>query len=241
MIIGILVKVAIMQPYFFPYIGYYSLIANSDRFIYFDTPQYIRKGWINRNRIINDKGEASYITVPVKKCEQKTAIKDVEINYSMSWEEKIIGQLTVYKKRAPYYNDVVEMIKELFSKKYRTISDLSINSIRSSCERIGFDIKDDIYSQMKLGIDEVENPDEWALYISKAIGAETYINPPGGLTFFDREKYEREGIKLQFLQATLVPYVQKIGYFSSGLSILDVMMFCKGKEIQEMCKEYTLL
>ena len=234
-------KAAIMQPYFFPYIGYYSLIANTDMFIYFDTPQYIRKGWINRNRIINDKGEVNYITVPVKKCDQKTCIKDVQINYGTKWEEKLLGQLTAYKKRAPYYKDVIDMVKELFSKKYETISELSINSIKISCERIGLELKDDIFSQMNLEIDEVNEPDEWALYISKAIGADTYINPPGGIEFFHRDKYEKAGLDLQFLQVSLVPYVQKIGHFEGGLSIIDIMMFCKCDEIKEMCNNYSLL
>lgn len=82
-------KIAIMQPYFFPYIGYFSLIQNTEHFIFFDTPQYIRKGWINRNRIIGGNGKEIYFTVPVEKVERNTAIRDVPISYKDDWRENI--------------------------------------------------------------------------------------------------------------------------------------------------------
>lgn len=87
-----------MQPYFFPYIGYFSLIKNTDHFVFFDTPQYIRKGWINRNRIIAGGGKDVYITVPVERAPRDTAIKDIKINNNEKWQEKIRGQLSIYKK-----------------------------------------------------------------------------------------------------------------------------------------------
>ena len=94
-------KIAIMQPYLFPYIGYFSLIKNTDHFVFFDTPQYIRKGWINRNRILGTKGKDIYFTVPVEKCPRETPIKDVKISYNEDWQEKWMGQLTIYKKKSP--------------------------------------------------------------------------------------------------------------------------------------------
>ena len=99
-------KVAIMQPYFFPYIGYFSLIKNTDHFVFFDTPQYIRKGWINRNRIIGGGGKDIYFTVPIVKAPQDTAIRDIKIDTGSNWQEKMRGQLSIYKKRAPFYRDV---------------------------------------------------------------------------------------------------------------------------------------
>lgn len=234
-------RVGIMQPYFFPYIGYFALIANTDLFIYFDTPQYIRKGWINRNRILNSNGEVNYITVPIKKASQQTIIRQIQIDDSVNWREKILGQLTAYKKRAPYYKEVIDMVNELFSYKCDSIAELSIESIRIACERIGLELRDDVYSEMDLTIDDVNAPDEWALAISKALGADVYINPPGGISFFDKNKYEMAGIELKFLQADLQPYKQRIGHFEAGLSILDVMMFCKSEEIKQMCNQIKWL
>ena len=86
-------KIAIMQPYFFPYIGYFSLIKNTDHFIFFDTPQYIRKGWINRNRIIGANGDATFFTVPVQKMPRETAINKMLISQNEDWKQKILGQL----------------------------------------------------------------------------------------------------------------------------------------------------
>ena len=94
---------------------------------------------------------------------------------------------------------------------------------------------------MDLKIDKVEAPDEWALNITKALGYDTYINPPGGMSFFDRKKYEAENINLEFLKINLKPYIQRIGKFEEGLSIIDAMMFLKPEEINEMLDDYTIL
>ena len=91
-------RIAIMQPYLFPYIGYYSLIKYSDHFTFFDTPQYIRKGWINRNRLLSFGGKDVFFTVPVEKCSQNTAIKDVRVSYTEDWINRWKGQLSFYKK-----------------------------------------------------------------------------------------------------------------------------------------------
>ena len=93
-------KIEIMQPYLFPYIGYFSLIKNTDHFVFFDTPQYIRKGWINRNRIIGATGEAVFFTIPVQKAKRETPINKIMISQNENWKMKILGQLNVYK-RAP--------------------------------------------------------------------------------------------------------------------------------------------
>ena len=90
-------KVAIMQPYFFPYLGYFGLINHTEKFILFDTVQFIRHGWIERNRILKPMEDWQYIAVPLKKHSQKTLIKDIEINNSIDWKNKIFAQLTHYK------------------------------------------------------------------------------------------------------------------------------------------------
>lgn len=86
-----MLKLGIMQPYFFPYIGYFSLINYCDRFIYFDTPQYIHHGWVNRNRILKQGNDAAYITVPTKKAARDTPINKIIINNALAWKEKIYG------------------------------------------------------------------------------------------------------------------------------------------------------
>lgn len=233
-------KAAIMQPYLFPYIGYFSLIKNTDYFMFFDTPQYIRHGWINRNRILDAKENDIYFTVPIEKNHRETAIKDVKISYNSNWRKKLIGQLTVYKKRAPFYNTVLDLVREVIEKDWVYISELAIDSVVKTSDYLGLDIKYDIYSKMQLPEFEVNAPDEWALRITKYLGYDTYVNPPGGKSFFNRQKYESEGIELQFLTQELVEYNQRMQSFLSGLSILDVMMFCSPEEIRKMLGHYIL-
>lgn len=232
-------KIAIMQPYLFPYIGYFSLIKNTDYFVFFDTPQYIRKGWINRNRILSTNGDVTYFTVPIQKADRNTPINKSVISYNYDWKVKILGQLNIYKK-APNYDKVINLVNDVFSTDTMLISDLAIKSIVKTCEYLDIDIKYDIFSKMNLALPEVKEPDEWALYITKELGYNTYINPPGGMSFFNREKYQVNDIDLQFLVQEIIPYRQNREVFIPALSMIDVMMFCSCNEINEMLCKYKI-
>ena len=230
-------KIAIMQPYLFPYIGYFSLIKNTDFFVFFDTPQYIRKGWINRNRILSANGDITYFTVPIQKADRNTPINKIIVSNNYDWKMKTLGQLNIYKK-APNYGRVIDLVKGIFNTDTMLISDLAIKSIVKTCEYL--DIKYDIFSKMNLALPEVKEPDEWALYITKELGYNTYINPPGGMSFFNREKYQINDVDLQFLVQEIIPYRQNREVFIPALSMIDVMMFCSCNEINEMLCKYKI-
>lgn len=235
-------KIGLMQPYFFPYVGYFSLIEYVDKFVFFDTVQYISRGWVNRNRVQKQDGSPDYIIVPVKKAPQKTKIKDIQIADSKEWREAIIGKLTVYKRKAPNYNAVKDFIKDiLYESEYSSLSELNCRSIIKTCEFIGLKGNFDILSKMNLQIGQIHAPDEWGLYVTKALQGDIYVNPPGGQSFYDKEKFKSENIKLQFLESELKPYAQGIGKFEPGLSIIDVMMFCKNDEIKEILAGYRII
>ncbi|MBR1579543.1 MAG: WbqC family protein [Selenomonadaceae bacterium] len=233
-------KLGIMQPYFFPYIGYFALINYVDAFIFFDTPQYIHHGWINRNRILKQNGEVGYMTVPHLKASRSTAIKDIVIDERLHWREKIFGQLTVYKK-APNYSKVIDFLHDVLDRKYSSLSILNMSSTMNVCDFLGISKEFKVFSSTTIRLNEIRAPDEWALNITKVLGYDTYVNPPGGMSFFDRSKYENGGIRLEFLQANVVPYVQRIGHFESNLSIIDVMMFCSVDEIKNMLNDYEII
>ena len=235
-----MMKIAIMQPYLFPYIGYFSLIKNTDHFVFFDTPQYIRKGWINRNRILGAAGKDVYFTVPVEKCPRETAIKEVKISYKENWKEKWMGQLTFYKKRAPYYSNIIQLVWEVLNDDTPYISELAINSVIKTCQYLGVNLNYDIYSEMNLQPFRVEAPDEWALEITQAMQYDTYVNPPGGKAFFNADKYKQANIELEFLSQEILEYNQRVREFVPGLSILDVMMFCSPEEVVDMMNLYTI-
>lgn len=233
-------KLGIMQPYFFPYIGYFSLIDYTDHFVFFDTPQYIQRGWVNRNRLINPKEGFNYMIIPIKKATQNTPINSILIDNTQQWKDKIFGQLTVYKKRAPHYKEVMELLHQIFEEKCISLSKFNIESTKKVCEYLGITTTFETFSEMNLEIEEVHAPDEWALNITKMMGFETYVNPLGGMEFFDKNKYTKQDIELVFIKSNLKPYIQRIGRYESGLSIIDVMMFNTTKDINEMLKDIKL-
>ena len=235
-------KLAIMQPYFLPYLGYFSLIKHTDEFILFDTVQFIRHGWIERNRILKPSNGWQYIMVPLKKHSRETLIKDIEINNDQQWKEKILAQLQHYKKQAPYFSNVIDILNEIFSKEYATIVDLNLASLKTVCYYLGINTPIQVFSLMNIDIEPANAPDEWALNICKALGnVDEYWNLPGGQSFFNKKKYENAGINLKFHSAILTDYDQKRNVFEPGLSIIDVMMFNSVDEINKMLDNYELI
>lgn len=234
-------KLAAMQPYFFPYLGYFGLIKHSDRFLIGDNVQFIKGGWIARNRILKQEQGWQYIGVPLVKHLLNTMIRDVKICVSEPWQLKIFNLLRHYKRKAPYYEEVVRFLEEVLSYKTDSISDLNVHLLSETCRYIGIPFRGIAFTDLEFMIEDVNAPDEWALNICKATGADTYINPPGGMEFYDRSKYARAGVTLQFLKVNLRPYDQRRTPFEEGLSIIDVMMFNTPREIQSMLDEYELL
>lgn len=232
-----------MQPYFMPYLGYISLIKHTDRFILFDTVQFIRHGWIERNRILKQDGTWQYFQVPIVKPDGRdTIIKDIRINNDSDWKNRIIAQLQHYKKKAPYYKETIDLLKDVFSQQFDDIVTLNQVSLGKVCEYLGIKRDIEVLSKMGLDVEDATAPDEWALNICKAIvGANEYLNPIGGLSFFDRTKYENAGIKIYFQEMALTPYRQLGNEFEPGLSIIDVMMFNSPEAIDQMLDNFKLI
>lgn len=229
---------AIMQPYLFPYIGYWQLIANSDEFVFFDIVQYHKRSWMNRNRILhpNKTKEFQYFLIPITKHKKGTLIKDVVLSNNEKWKENILGKLTVYKElKAPYYDDTIELIKSIFTKEYETFLSLSIESIKMICSYLDIELKYKIASDLNFDRSKIESPDDWALAISKDQKATSYLNPYGGYKIFDEDKYKSNGISLRFIKPNLTPYKQSWREnFTPGLSIIDIMMFNSKDKIKEL-------
>lgn len=234
-------KLGIMQPYFLPYLGYFSLIKHTDKWVVFDTVQYKNRAWINRNRILSEsKDGISYITVPVVRQSRNMLISDTLIDNSQKWREKINGQITFYKKKAPFYDKTKSILDKILNYDTSGICELNIMALKIICEYINIEFKYSLFSENTMGINTVNAPDEWALEISKQLGARTYINPPGGKSFFNKKKYDIANINLKFLTQTSNPYQTFNSEFISGLSIIDVMMFNSPKDINKMLDNYEL-
>jgi hypothetical protein len=235
-------KAAIMQPYFFPYLGYFSLIKHTDRFIILDSVQFIRQGWIDRNRILRPGVGWMYFRVPLTRKGHKTRIKDVQIDNRQDWKRKILAQLQVYRRIAPHYYEVQRLIKELFENDYESITSFNRDAAFAVCQYLNIQREFQIFSEMSLSIETPKAADEWALNICKSLGSVSeYWNPPGGESFYDKSKYETAGISLRFQKPILMPYKQRGNVFEAGLSILDVMMFNSSEEVNRMLDQYEFL
>lgn len=234
-------KLALMQPYFFPYIGYFMLIKHSDKFIIFDTAQFTRRGWVNRNRILKENGDPMYINALIQKAPIKTPINEIKLNYKEDWMAKILVQVQVYKKVAPYYEEMMTFLKACFEYETDSLSELNYYILEETCKYLDIKCDIELLSEMNLKIDDVNESDEWGLSISKAMNAKEYLNAPGGMDFYNKDKYARNGIDLKFIKANLKPYAQNTKEFVPGLSIIDVMMFNSVEEINSMLDDYEAL
>jgi hypothetical protein len=234
--------IAINQSYFLPYIGYFSLIKHTDQFILLNAVQFVPQSWMRRNRILKQGIGWEYISVPTKKAHRSALISDILLCNDLNWKQEILNKLTPYKRIAPNYFKVVNLLKYIFKNEFTDLATLNSTSIKIICDylEIEYNIKD--FSEMNLKIDKPNSPDEWALNICKALGnVDEYWNPPGGKDFYDLTKYDNAGLKIKFLSNNLKPYNQKRELFEPRLSIIDVMMFNKLKEIHEMLDDFKLL
>jgi len=231
-----------MQPYFFPYVGYFSLIRATDFWVVFDEVQFIRHGWIERNRVLNSADGWQYIKVPLVKASRDTTIKDTKIRVDENWQQTILAQLTCYKRKAPYYSQVIELLNHIFAINHPDITSLNVAAIQGVCAYLDIPFRHEVYSKSGVNVaGQVTAPGEWALYIAKHYGAATYINPYGGEEIFDKQKYRDHGIEIKFLKNNLVPYNQPRTPFEPGLSIVDVLMFNSAKETVNLIDNYQFI
>lgn len=222
-----------------PYIGYFQLINAVDAFVFYDDVNYINRGWVNRNRILIN-GEAKYFTVPLLKASQNKLINEIGIN-SQSKEylklQKIIE--TAYRK-APYFELVSGLLKELFSKKYDNISRIAIESVKLFSEYLELKTRFLISSVDFFDSKGMEKA-ERLISICKQLNANTYINAIGGRELYSKEIFSAHNIKLQFIQSQSIEYKQFNNKFVPWLSILDVLMFNSAEEVNKMLDKYELI
>ncbi len=229
-------KLAIMQPYFFPYIGQFQLMKSVDRWIVADDLQFIDKGWINRNRVLHPDAhkEWIYVSIPLSHRRQFDVISNICVDGTQDWKATMLGRLSHYKHIAPYYRRTIGLVKDCLACDECNLSSFVTNSLRLTASELGIAVKMDVQSKMGLKLGHISHPGEWALRISEAVGATEYINPFGGYAMFREEEFSARGIKLRFLRPHLTPYEQRFRGFVSGLSIIDIMMWNSDREISRM-------
>src|ERR1051326_4259573 len=218
-------RIGIMQPYFFPYLGYFQLIKSVDRFIFFDDVQYIRHGWLNRNRILKPGEGWQFIIASLQKHKQAELIRNINLQPGEEWRQKITRQLMHYKKKAKYYDETMQLLSVCFDTTETNIAKFNAYSVKMICAHLQIPFKAEISSEMNFDYSNVKDAGEWALRMCEQLKAEEYINPPSGKDLFEAAKFTESNIKLTFLSPVLDAYDQKRKKFESGLSIIDVLMF----------------
>lgn len=223
-------KLAIMQPYFFPYIGYWQLLNAVDEYIVYDDVAYIKGGWINRNFILLN-GEKHLLTLPLIDLSSFKKINEIFVTNNISIKTKLLKKITAAYKKAPYYEDVYPIIESvLLDNGY--ISEVLYRAILKIREYLGINTQIKLSSQINKN-NELKGKDK-VINICKLENADIYINAIGGQELYNKDEFENNGIKLEFLKCGDVKYKQFGNEFVSNLSIIDVMMFNSKDEILKL-------
>lgn len=234
-------KLAVMQPYFFPYLGYFQLIHSVDKFVFFDDVQYVRKSWMGRNRLLNISSNTPFFIRPsLVKPSYRAMLDTVQLDDDQNWEKKLLSQIEVYKNNAPFYFEVLPLIKDILSNDHKFLLNFNVNSIIQIAKWLDLDVEFERYSDYQWHFSELPDKGNWAPEISKKLEASHYINSPGGQDFIFPEPFNENGIKLGFLQPDLVPYDQKTEIFIPGLSIIDVLFFNGKKGTLDLLDQYEI-
>lgn len=222
-------RLAIMQPYFLPYIGYFQLIQAVDQFIVYDNIKYTKKGWINRNRMLQ-QGKEAVFSLPLKSNSDFLDVVERELTPDFDAPRFLNRMLESYR-RAPHFGAVAPVLEEVMSCEDRNLFRFVHHSIIQVCTYLG--IGTEITVASTLPIDHSLKSQDKVLALCEQAGAGVYVNPIGGTELYSKEAFAAQGVELQFLQALPFEYPQAGNAFVPWLSIVDVMMFNPVDEIRE--------
>ncbi|MGM5470808.1 WbqC family protein [Flavobacteriaceae bacterium LMO-SS05] len=233
-------KVAIMQPYVFPYLGYFQLIQAVDTFVFYDDVHFIKKGFINRNSILLH-GKPHSFTIPCKAISQNKRICDVELDVNEKGVSKLLKTIHQAYHKAPYFNTVFPLLESFFRLNHCTsISGLAMDSVKLMANYLNLSASWIISSKSHTGSQDLK-AEQRILAIAKQEQATTYINPIGGVELYTKTHFKKEGMDLCFLKSQPILYPQFQHEFVPWLSVIDVVMFNPVEVVQQFLKDYSLL
>ncbi|MDI9871105.1 WbqC family protein [Flectobacillus roseus] len=231
-------KLAIMQPYIFPYIGYFQLIKAVDKFVIYDDVNFINRGWINRNRILVN-GKDSLFTIPLKEASQNKLINEIEVNWDDAWKSKWLKTLEQSYKKAPFFQQVLPIIEQTLGQEKTIFSEIIVENLKLINAYLG--ITTEIISSSSIYQNTELKAQTRIVDICLQEKANHYINPIGGIELYQKEVFEEKGIQLNFIKSKPVQYPQLKNEFVPWLSILDVLMFNSVEQIQTFLDSYELV
>ncbi|MGZ3861847.1 MAG: WbqC family protein [Bacteroidia bacterium] len=229
-----------MQPYLFPYIGYFQLMNAVDKFVIYDNIQYTKKGWINRNRILMN-GKDEYLSVPLKKDSDFLDIRDRFLAENWPAERtKIVNRLANCYRKAPHFATAFPLIEKCLLHEDTNLFNYILHSLNVLAEAM--EIKTELVVSSTINTDHNLRSEKRVIAICKALNSADYLNPIGGIELYKKEDFEKEGIKLNFIKTTNFEYPQFGAGFVPFLSIIDILMFNDKEKIKEYLNHnYTIL
>jgi hypothetical protein len=231
-------KLAIMQPYLFPYIGYFQLINAVDTFVILDDVNYINRGWINRNKILIN-GQEKLFTVPLSEASQNKRINEIQISTADKWKGKLLKSIEYNYSKAPLFYNAFPVIQKIILN-----PDLNLSSfVHFSLIEISnyLTIKTNIIPSSSAYQNTHLRAQDRILDICMKERATVYINLQGGINLYSRDKFFNHNISLFFLKASSLVYKQFNNDFLPNLSIIDLMMFNNPESMKDILSEYELI
>jgi len=227
--------IAIMQPYFFPYIGYWQLINAVDTYVIYDDVNYIKKGYVNRNNIL-ENDTCKLFTLELQQASPNKLINEIKIGNN---KQKLLKTIRQNYIKAPYFREIYALLESIMEHNESNLAKFLGNSIEQISKYLEIDTKI-IYSS-SIEKDKQLRGQNKIINISKQLNASHYINAIGGKELYSFEEFEKEGIQLNFLRTKPTNYKQFNSVFVENLSIIDVLMFNNKKTINYFLQEYTLI
>jgi hypothetical protein len=230
-------KLGIMQPYFFPYLGYWQLIHAVDKYVIYDDVNYIKGGWINRNNILIN-GESKRINLRLYKSSPNKLINEIAVLDNKIYFNKLVRTIESNYGKAPYFYDVFPVIERIIMQDESNLAKYLEYQIREVCNYLSISTEIIISSNIQKN-NELKGQEK-VIGICKVLGANEYINAIGGQNLYTYEDFATQGILLRFLETKKTNYTQFKNDFIPNLSIIDVMMFNEPSKINEMLDNYEM-
>lgn len=255
-------KLAIMQPYFFPYIGYFQAIHAVDKYFIYNNLNYIKKSWMNRNRIMLRNYGPFYIVVPLLSISSNKKIYEIEICNNFNWRKKLINTISHNYKNAVFYDEVFPLVSDIINYDNQFLFELNEYGIKKIANFLNIKTQilnvsnDFVELENKLN-DHQHNLIQYFRYwnincyekkvirvleICKSVNADVYVNAIGGQSLYSKDEFKKNGISLYFVNTNSdLKYKQLSDIFYPGLSIIDVMMNCGKEGTIDLLNKYTLI
>lgn len=231
-------KIGIMQPYFVPYIGYWQLMNLVDRYVIYDDVNFIKGGWINRNRILVNGGP-KYINVPMLGASPNVLINEVKVDHNEAVIRKSLRSIEGAYRKAPYYGVIYPMLEDILWCEEENIAKYIEYSFHVIGKYLG--IQTELLVSSDLEKDNTLKGQDKVLAICRQLNATEYFNAIGGQELYSFEAFRKQGIQLHFVKTQDIVYDQFGNEFQPNLSIIDVMMFNPQSKVKEYLEAYTLI